>query len=254
MAFPFRSQSIGALVEAITSAYTKSAANTALLKAEADEWDPDRYDNKEHRMQLVFKGLRDAGTSDADKAALELARMVMEKISPPSAGAQSRFTEWPALSDALAADGWEYDIQATRLVPIVPEVSVPEELNGLETELEERGWSTACLHFRQAAKGFGAGDWESANSQLRSFLEDLLPNVAETVAGKQPSNPGAAIQMLEQEFLVNGEREFLKGLWALCNERGSHAGVSSRAEATYRLMTVTATARFILSRLPADEP
>jgi hypothetical protein len=250
MAFPFRSQSIGALVEAISSGYTKAATTTLLLKTQADDWDPDRYDNKEHRMQLVFKGLRTAGTPDADKAALELARMTMAKIAPPAVGTRSRFAEWPDLRDALAADGWEFDAESSRLTPIVPEVSVPEELNGLEAELEDRGWSTASLHFRQAAKGFGAGDWESASSQLRSFLEDFLPSVVETITGERPSNPGAAIQVLERDFLIKGEREFLKGLWALCNERGAHSGASSRAEATFRLMTVTATARFILSRLP----
>jgi hypothetical protein len=89
---------------------------------------------------------------------------------------------------------------------------VPEELNGLEAVLEQRGWSTAALHFRRAADGFGSGDWGSANSQLRSFLEDFLPLVAEEVRGKRPSNAGAAIQVLDSGFLLGGEREFLKAL------------------------------------------
>jgi len=247
--FPFRSPSIAALVEAIDAAFTKSDIGTMLLKADADGCDPDRADNKAHRLQLVFKKLRAADDEASTRAALEIARLTMFRMANTTIGGESRYPEFGPLRDALAADGWEYDKDSARLTAIVPQVSAPEELNGLEAELEERGWDTAALHFRRAADGFGAGDWESANSQLRSFLEDFLPLLAEVVRGKRPSNAGAAIQSLDSGFLLDGEREFLKALWALCNERGSHPGASSQAEATLRLMAVTAEARFLLKRL-----
>ncbi len=150
--------------------------------------------------------------------------MVLEKIAPAATIRQRWLSEWSALRDALAADGWEFDARSSRLTPIVPEVAMSEELNGLEVELEQRGWSTAGLHYRRAANGYGSGDWESANSQLRSFLEDFLSNVAERATGKRPKNPIASIQTLPDDLVDNGERELLKGLWALCNERGSHPG------------------------------
>jgi hypothetical protein len=249
MAFPFRSHTIGVLIEAIDSAYSKAQIGTLLLKAEADEWEPARADNKEHRLQLVFKGMRNADTREAERAARELVRMVLEKIATAPIGRQPWLAQWSALRDALAADGWEFDIESARLTPIIPEVAMPEELNGLEAELEQRGWSTASLHFRRAVNGYGSGDWESANSQLRSFLEDFLPSIAEEANGKRPKNPIASIQALQDELLDDGERELLKGLWSLCNERGSHPGESNPIEATFRLMTVTATARLLLSRL-----
>jgi len=251
-AFPFRSQTVGALVEAVASAYSHAEIGTLLLKADADSWEPERYDNKEHRLQIVYKAMRTASTPEADRAARELVRMTMKKIHPPSIGRAHWPSEWNALNRALAADGWEYDIESDRLMPIVPGVAISDELNGLEAELDDLGWSTSKLHFRQAATGFAAGDWESANSQLRSFLEDFLPSVARQITGKRASDQAAAIQALDRKFLFNGKREFLKGLWALCNERGPHPGASTQAEATFRLTTVTVTARFILSRLASD--
>jgi len=250
MAFPFRSRTIGALIEAIVSAYSKAQIGTLLLKAEADNWEPSRADNKEHRLQLVLKGIRTAGTAEAERATRDLVQLVMEKISPPPVGRAHWGAEWTALCDALAADGWEFSTESQKLTPIVPGVSMPEKLNGLEAELKEREWSTSELHFRRAANGFGDGEWESANSQLRSFLEDFLPNIAEEVMGKRPRHPRAAIQAFPDEFVDPGERELIKGLWSLCNERGSHPGASDPVEVAFRLMTVTATARLLLSRLP----
>jgi hypothetical protein len=252
MAFPFRSHTVGVLVEVIDRAYTNAQIGTLLLKAEADEWEPARADNKEHRLQLTFKGMRAEETPEAERAAREIVRLVLEKITPAPIGRQPWLAEWSALRDALATDGWEFDTESGRLTPIVPEVEVPEELNGLEAELEQRGWSTARLHFRRAVSGYGNGDWESANSQLRSFLEDFLPSIAQEANVKRPGNPIAAIQALDQELVDEGERALLKGLWSLCNERGSHPGESNPIEATFCLMTVTATARLLLSRLGPD--
>lgn len=252
MAFPFRSHTIGVLVEVVGRAYTNAQIGTLLLKAEADEWEPARADNKQHRLQRTFKEMRVEDTPEAERAARELVRLVLKKIRPTPIGRQPFLAEWSALRDALATDGWEFDIESGQLTPIVPEVEVPKELDGLEAELDQRGWPTARLHFRRAVNGYGNGDWESANSQLRTFLEDFLPSVAQEANGKRPRNPIAAIQALHQELVDEGERELLKGLWSLCNERGSHPGESNPIEATFRLMTVTSTARLLLSRLGPD--
>jgi hypothetical protein len=249
MDFPFTPKTIGVLVEAIATGYTQAKIGTLLLKAGAEDWAPERWDNKEHRMQLVFKSLRGADDPDAATAALELARLTLEAGAPASAGATTHIIWWEPLRDALAADGWEYDIESARLTSVVPGVAVPEHLSGLEEELEERGWTTAAGHFRQAVEGFGAGNWATTNSQLRSFLEDMLPLAAEATDGKRPSSARAALDILKKEVLLKGEFDFLKGLWTLCQSRGSHPGLSDRAEATFRLMVVTAEARHLLGRL-----
>ncbi len=77
----------------------------------------------------------------------------------------------------------------------------------------------------------------------------MLPLAAEATDGKRPSSARAALDLLKKEVLLNGEFDFLKGLWTLCQSRGSHPGLSGRAEATFRLMVVTAEARHLLGRL-----
>jgi hypothetical protein len=84
--FPFCSQSGDALVEAIASAFSHAQISTLLLKAGADAWDPERFDNKEHRLQMVLKAMRAADTPEAEKAARALVCMTMEKIHPPPIG------------------------------------------------------------------------------------------------------------------------------------------------------------------------
>jgi len=229
--------------------YTHAEIGTLLLKAGADDWAPDQWDNKEHRIQLLFKSLRGAEDPDAATAALELARLILEAGAPTPPAKTTHIIWWESLRDALAADGWDYAIESAQLTSVVPGVAVPEQLSGLENELEERGWTTATGHFRQAVDGFGAGNWATTNSQLRSFLEDMLPLAAETADGKRPTSVRSALDVLKKEVLFTGEFEFLKGLWTLCQTRGSHPGLSDRGEATFRLMAVTAEARHLLSRL-----
>jgi hypothetical protein len=248
MAFPFGSRSVGALVEAIATGYTDTKMGTLFLSAEADGWAPEKWPNKEGRVQRLFGALRKDGSAEAAAAALELARLALVAGAPPPSG-RTQIIWWEPLRDALAADGWEYDVESARLTAVVPGVSVPEQLNGLEAELKERGWSTAAGHFRQAVDGFGSANWATVNSQLRSYLEDMLPRVAEVVSAQRPSSPRAALDVLKEDVLLDGEFEFLKGLWALCQPRGSHPGPSDRAESTFRLMTVTAESRFLLGRL-----
>jgi hypothetical protein len=250
MAFPFRSQSIGALVEAIATGYSDAKIGTLLLKAGADTWAPESWPNKERRVQDLFKSLRAAEDPEAEAAALELARLTLE-AGAPSPGGKSRIIWWEPLRDAVAADGWEYDVESARLTATIPGVSVADQLNGLEAELSNRGWNTALGHYRQAVEGFGTKNWATVNSQLRSFLEDMLPRAAEAATGRHPGSVRAALDALRKEILVDGEFELLKGLWTLCQPRGSHPGLSDRRESTFRLMTVTSESRFLLDRLPS---
>lgn len=251
MAFPLGTQTLGALVKALAQSNTHTELGTLFFSLGVGSLDPGKQVNKETRAHTVLLELQQADDDASPKAALALARQAAQEGAPKGGlWGHSAAEWWQPLLDALAADGWEFDPETSRLTPTIPGISIPEELTGLEADLDRLGWTTAALHFRQAARGFAAGEWESANSQLRSFLEDFLPRMAEALTDKPATNPGAAIQRLEKGSLLTGERDFLKGLWALSNERGSHAGESNKAEASFRLMIVTAAARFLLSRLP----
>jgi len=238
------------LVRTIDQAYSNTGIGTLLLDAEADQWEPPKPANKQDRLQLVFRAMREDGSDEAETAALEIARRLL------SAGAERArswrpMVWWDEAVDTLAADGWEYDIEADRVVSTVPGVPVAEETSRLEEELTRRGWTDAAGHYRQALEAFSRAEWAGSNAQLRSVLEDVLPGAAAAVTGGRPQQPRAAIDILKQRWsLAEGEYELLRGLWDLSQHRGSHPGLSDEEEARFRLMFVTSECRFLLARLP----
>jgi hypothetical protein len=185
MAFPFRSRTIGMLVRTIDMAYSNTAIGTLLLDAEADRWDPPKPANKQDRLQRVFRAMREEDSEEAATASLEIARRLLS-AGAAHVGSRRQMVWWDEAVDTLAADGWEYDVGADRLVSTVPGVRVAEETSRLEAELTRRGWTDRAGHYRQALEAFSRAEWAGSNAQLRSVLEDLLPGAAEAVTGRRP--------------------------------------------------------------------
>lgn len=125
----------------------------------------------------------------------------------------------------------------------------------LETRLRDLGWDTAAAHYRQSLEALAAGHWESANAQVRSFLEAFVPALASDALDRPPRTDFlAALQDLKShDALFDGEYDFARGFWKLANPRGSHAGLSDREEARFRVFVATVYARFLLSRLPRGD-
>lgn len=231
-------------------AYTNTWIGTLILEAEADPWQPAAWNNKQDRLQRLFAAMRADDGTDAEKAALELVRMLLEAGAPANEWADPKIW-WHEVIDAVAADGWEYDADAKRLIPTVPGVRVAEEASAFESALRERGWTTAAGHYKQALKAFAASHWASANSQLRSLVEAMIPAAAEFVAGRPAKGVVPALEVLRaNDVLLDGEFGFAKGLWSMFQSQGSHPGLSHEDEARFRLMTATSYCRFLLSRLP----
>ncbi|MBW8059853.1 MAG: hypothetical protein FVQ78_05860 [Solirubrobacterales bacterium] len=253
MPFPLSPQTIGALIKALAEGNTHSELGTLFMSLGVEQWDQEgERINKEKRVHGVLKGLRAADDEPAAKAALALARSAVVAGTPrDGAWRRSAAPWWQPLLDALAADGLEFDKERGLLVPAVAEVSIARERSLLEQALEARGWVDAAEHYRQCADGIGSRNWESANGQGRSFLEDLIPRAASELGGaKAPREPRAALQFLRDKgLLLEGEFDFARGLWEMCNSRGSHAGQSSEEEARFRFVAISAYARFLLSRL-----
>lgn len=246
MPFPFGPQTIGALIKALAEGNSHSQLGTLFLSVGAHEWDRDEVGvNKEARVQGVIKGLLSRNDDAAERTALELAR----RAAVEGAGLPARW--WPPLSDALAIDGYEYDKENERLVPDVPGVSVAEERSLLERELTDLGWVDAATHYRQVADNVSSGNWESANGQGRSFLEDVIPRAASALSGKKaPGDPRGALQFMKDKGLLrDGEFDLARGLWEISNSRGSHPGRSDRDEARFRLMVLTAYGRYLVSQV-----
>lgn len=92
-----------------------------------------------------------------------------------------------------------------------------------------------------------AGNFESANGQVRSFLENLFISICEKACGKRFDNAGSALQHLKQlERIDASEWNNFRGFWESCQSNGPHHGLSNNEEAIYRLHTATALSRYLL--------
>jgi hypothetical protein len=250
--FVLSPRSIATLAEAIESGYTAITMGTLFLKADVERWEPETSASKLDRAVTLLKNLRADNTDEANAGAVELARLVLTKgkADPDVYARREPTTWWPALHAAVAADGWEFDESDDRLVPTVPRLRVTDEVSWIEDNLERRGWTTAAGHYRQAIEAFAAGNWASANSQLRPFFEDLLRQ-----AGGVP--PGGGTGQVQRAFdalqaaskLVDGEQQFGKDLWKMLQANGPHPGLSDQDESRFRLLTLTGYARYLLSRV-----
>jgi hypothetical protein len=78
----------------------------------------------------------------------------------------------------------------------------------------------------------------------------LLLQLAIDHVGYAGNEPVAALQRLQQGGrLLDGEFNFLRGLWTLSQQRGAHQGLTTKEEALFRLQTTTSAARFLLHHL-----
>jgi hypothetical protein len=116
--------------------------------------------------------------------------------------------------------------------------------------------TTTRNHYQQAVDNFLHHNYEAANGALRTTLEDLVSRLAREHAGYvgqgKPGEGGRAINhMVDMGSLPENDGGLLlKGIWKLAHTRGSHPGRSDAEEARFRMVIITAIARFLLDRFP----
>jgi len=153
------------------------------------------------------------------------------------------------LVHALRVDGYEW--RDGRLVPTTPEpAALAAELSALEQDLQELDLNVAATHYRQAHESFVAGNWEAANGQTRSFMENLLIELGRSQTSNTRTDAAAALQDLRDAgFFDNAEWQMLKGFWQSIQDNGPHHGLSHEQEALFRLHVATSVARYSIHKL-----
>lgn len=153
---------------------------------------------------------------------------------------------------SLQIDGFQYSNGL--IIPTTPEpASLGPLLSQLERDLMRSGLEVAATHYSQACENLVAGNFEAANGQLRSFLENLFITVCEKASGRHFQDASAALQHLKQTTEIDVcEWNTFRGLWESCQSNGPHHGLSNNEEAIYRLHMVTAIARYLLYKSQAD--
>ncbi len=160
---------------------------------------------------------------------------------------------------ALADDG--YGIFEGVLRRILPEeVTLPEKESALERLLKKHGLTVPKGHLDQARDAHARGDWAAANSQVRTFLEGLLDEIAiaidPTLATGSSENRRAGLA--RQGFLSSDLNEwsgdgknFINGLMKRLHPQGSHPGLSDEDDSSFRLHIVLLTSQMLLARFDA---
>ena len=169
-----------------------------------------------------------------------------------------QITDWQAgqpvvtgLIASLQIDGLE--IRDGRLLPTTPgPATLAPEVSGLEFDLEAAGLGVAATHYRQANDNLAQGNFEAANGQVRSFLENLLISICRLTSGRTFSDAGAALKHMRQSaFLDASEFNSTRGFWDASHTNGPHHGLSNQDEALFRLHVATAIGRYVLRKLAA---
>jgi hypothetical protein len=187
-------------------------------------------------------------------------RHAVDTLMPPSChtGEQDRFLR------GLALDGytvtWEENPPRPVLRASLPaEIDLPATDDELHQLLREFNFSIPLGHLDQAIDAHTRGDWAAANSQIRTFLEGLLSEIALRIdsAGASPLTAENRRQFLaDRKFLSLGRNEwtpdgknFINGLFKMLHTDGSHPGLSNEDHSTFRLHLALITGRTLLRRL-----
>jgi len=268
---------LGVLVEA-GQQMTGTNLKTLLLKAGIfyrDTNDPDKPELIRWRLVRARQEAKD-GDEAAARGLLTFATQLVQKTVRNPEHPPSWFGE---LRDALLADGYELrwegtlpvtmpsgrlvfgidgDIRYKILLTDSAAVPLAGEISALEAELWARGYTSVLNHYRQAVDGFTNRKYESANSDLRTALEDLITRLAEEHTGYQ-RRPGSSQGGAAIAHMINGRHlpeddggMMLRGLWKLSHTHGPHPGQSDADETRFRMQVITASARMLLKRFPAS--
>ena len=197
------------------------------------------------RSNALVSAARQLNPPDAEKALTALIKYVLEYNRPDGAPTEK-------LIRALRLDGFDWRDGA--LAPTTPEpAELAAELSALELDLQELGLNVASVHYRQAHESFVAGNWEAANGQIRSFIENLLIELGRRQTSKARSDPAAALQDLRNcSFFDDPEWQMLRAFWKSIQDNGPHHGLSDEQEALFRLHVATSVARYAIHKTRAS--
>jgi len=163
-----------------------------------------------------------------------------------------------AFRRALEVDGFVVSGKTLhRALPV--DVELPAAQSEVDRLLAKHGFATAIGHLKEALDAHGRGGWAAANSQIRTFLDALLDDMAiklDPTAANLGSGQPRRTRLAAQGFLNRELNEwddnglgFINGLTKRLHPKGSHPGLSDEEDSTFRLHVVLLTARLLLTRL-----
>lgn len=215
---------------------------------------------------LLSRLAREDGRTDADGTSLG-DRFVQEAAKTvPQPEVRSWDTDPPyvlphhaALLRSLAVDGWE--VSGGALLPVAA-VPLNEARSRLRTSLEKLNATEALSRLDQLEAGLDEGHWESANGDVRGFLNSVFNAIADVLpatAGKGLKEGEARVALQRAEFFrpASGdpaksfEGDLVRAMMAFLGSDGAHSGTSDADASAYRYALAVLTADHFLQRVKA---
>jgi hypothetical protein len=101
----------------------------------------------------------------------------------------------------------------------------------IKDNMLRQGLADALLHFERAEEAFATRQWESANSQVRTYIDALFEGVLAVRLG-QSARGGEARKKLESErILVDPDAAVVRAVTRHAQQHGSHVGASDETDA-----------------------
>lgn len=196
----------------------------------------------------------------SDNLMFEIVEHVINNAVPASLHFDSEtqeFVNYPQLRRLLLKDG--FIIKDAKLIrTFETDIDFNKNETLLESLLNKHNLHIAKGHYDQANNAFNRGDWAACNSQLRSYVEELVNKLAEKITGNSPTDSQQARITLSKctppifykalnEWLDNGTGYF-ETFWKRLHPHGSHPGLSDEDDSIFRLNLVQISTLEILRR------
>jgi hypothetical protein len=249
------------LIEVFEDSLSVNKFNKMLLKYGLEEIAP--TGTKPKRLNVLAKYLIDNPDEKGIFGSNLTQELIEEVIQRGQSSNYPNGETLPGLVNSLKRDG--YIVVKGKLRTMLPEkLHLPEMEDELNSLLEKFDFGVPKGHLEQAINAHTRGDWASANSQLRTFVESLFDQIAYTLTPDgtdlSPRTSHERRQFLANEldppFFLPDLNEweakgkgFIPGFWRRLHPEGSHPGLSDEEDSTFRLHLVIIVASYYLRRL-----
>ena len=170
---PFSRRTLAALARVLSRRMGHSEIENFAYEMNVDARGFNRLERCTNLIKNLESSISSIGTSN-EKTILEL---LQRYVAPLDEQHLQNLPEIPGLLAGLRLDG--YEIQNHKIVPTTPEpAALAPQISALEAALIDRNVSVAARHYAQACDSLTAGNFEAANGQIRSYLENLFITLA----------------------------------------------------------------------------
>lgn len=264
--YPFTRPTVVAAVEFLADALSQARFDQLVVRLGLDDEIPQgQVMSVTAKSAILARIINRHATQNVDTldgpvtlAEATVREAVRVAVSQDSRIGQERFLR------GLALDGyiiyWNEGQVPSLRAALPDEVDLPAADDEVHQLLTRFGFNVPLGHLDQAIDAHTRGDWAAANSQIRTFLEGLLNEIASYIDAQK------AVELLTSEnrrawlaefgFLSYSRSEwthdgknYLNGLFKMLHTDGSHPGLSDEDHSTFRLHLGLITGRVLLRRL-----